>query len=178
MPQRIPNLYVSLDGHITISYNAWCMVMVSEKTLSEKQLNRLESLLERILQEQSNKGTSAKILQELLTESEYNTILRRLAVMFALDSGSSYYSLRNSLGMSIRTLKRIEKITKQTNSLLIKTLRKLINYKPNNKDRTMAGFKDKSKTQTFTETLDELFGGLPKYGESYSSYRKRQLYRK
>ena len=168
---------MSLDGHITVLYYVYYMVMISEKKLGDKELKKLESLLERTLKEQIGHGDLAKTLRELLTESEYDTILRRLAAMLALDAGNSYYSLRNSLGMSIRTLKRIEKITKKKDSLIIHALRNLSNHKSNNKDRTMAGHENKVKIKTLEETLDNVFGGLPKYGESYPSYRNRQLRR-
>ncbi len=158
------------------------MVRVSKKELTRCQHDTLDKLMAAVFTSQCNDNDTSAILFELLIDIERSAISRRLAAIAMLDAGESYYSIRKSLGMGVDTLKKLEsKLNNGSINHLKKTLRKLSNYKPTNKNRSIKGTgpldKQSKEDLGILGTIEDVFNILPHYGESISGYRYRKLNR-
>ena len=152
------------------------MTTIPKKKLEEKQRKNIESLVGKVILAQKDSLQLMQLLREILTPTEYEALLRRVVAMLMLDTGESYYAIHKSLGISVYTLRNIDAKMKKGNiSQTIDTLREVVSYIPNNKDRTKAGFEEKGKKEKgIVETLGDIAGILPYYGESFQSYQYRK----
>jgi len=152
------------------------MANIPQKKLSEKQYKNITGLLGKVFTFTNNRSVILSLFQELFTKNEYEALLRRLTAILMLDYGDSYYAINKSLGLSIRTLRILDKRMKNGDLVhVINVLHKIVNYIPNNIDRTRAGFEKKNSKnkRTINGKGTQRGGILPYYGESVNSYMRR-----
>ena len=129
------------------------MVQIKKKKLPPKTAAHINAELTRIFSKNAR-----GVFTELLTESERVLLAKRLAILFMLENGISYYKISRTLIVSTSTIKRLHEQLLNDNFHLI--------------HKTTRFRQDGEKFLTVLEDL--LSAGLPPQGKGRWSFLYKQ----
>ncbi len=120
------------------------MAFVSKKPLSKETLQAIKKQFLQLSGGQKSKET----LAELLTDTEFLMLAKRMATILMLIDGYSYYRIQQALGVSVSTSKRLHSL--------------LIGGSFTHLEKITSNKKRRTEIESYIGLI--LRGGLPQYG--------------